>query len=129
MDRDALRRMLTLASSFKDGDRAVGGGDDPQVRQEARQALLATAVGAIHRTTLVDDGVSEALARTRDRAHDAELASWTVSRVRDALLAPGAAAWASAFGGALGSEVIAAVAKVMSRDELSRVARTLVVPA
>ena len=73
MDSDALRRALTLASAFKEGDRAVGGGSDPAVRREARQALLACTVGDIHRTTLVDDGVSEALARSRDRSRDADL--------------------------------------------------------
>lgn len=128
MDRDALRRTLTLASAFKEGDRAVGGSHDPAVRRDARQALLATAVADIHRTVLIDDAVSEALARSRDRTRDADLASWTVSRVRDALLSPGAAAWVSAFGGALGSETIAAVVKVMTRDQLSAVARALAGP-
>ena len=128
MDRDALRRTLTLASAFKEGDRAVGGSDDPAVRRDARRALLATSIADIHRTILIDDGVSEALARSRDRTRDAELAAWTVARVRDALLSPGAAAWASALGGALGSEAIAAVVKVMTRDELSAVARVLAGP-
>ncbi len=32
MDREALRRTLTLASAFKDGDRAVGGVDDERSR-------------------------------------------------------------------------------------------------
>ena len=129
MDAGALRRTLTLASAFKEGDRAVGGGTDPRVRREARQALLATTAGEMHAATLVNDGVSEALARSRDRSHDGELASWTVSRVRDALLGPRAPEWAAARSGALGSELIAAVVKVMTRDELSRVARALVVPS
>lgn len=129
MDSSALRRTLTLASAFKEGDRAVGGGDDEAVRREARQALLATTVGDIHGTALVDDGVSEALARARNRTHDAELGPWPVSRVRDALQAPGAGAWAATYGPSLGSEVIAAVVKVMTRDQLSAVARTLVTPA
>jgi ethanolamine ammonia-lyase large subunit len=128
MDRDALRRTLTLASAFKEGDRAVGGGADPAVRREARQALLATTLGDIHRTALVDDGVSEALARSRDRTRDGELSPWTVARLRDVLLAPEGGAWAAASSAALGSEVIAAVVKVMTRDELSSVARTVVVP-
>ena len=128
MDRDALRRTLTLASAFKEGDRAVGGGHDPAVRRDARQSLLATPVADIHRTVLIDDGVSEALARSRDRTRDADLASWTVSRVRDALLSPGAAAWVASSGGALGSEVIAAVVKTMTRGELSAVARSLAGP-
>jgi len=123
MDRDALRRTLTLASAFKDGDRAVGGGDDPQVRQEARRALHAVTLADIHATTLIDDGVSDTLARSRDRTHDRDLNPWTVRRVRDALLAPGGAAWAARYGTALGSEAIAAVVKVMTRDELSAVAR------
>jgi ethanolamine ammonia-lyase large subunit len=127
MDRDALRRTLTLASAFKEGDRAVGGGHDPAVRREARQALLATTIGDIHRTTLVDDGVSEALARSRDRSLDGELGAWTVSRLRDVLLGRGAAEWAAACGPALGSEAVAAVAKVMTRGELGAVARALAV--
>jgi ethanolamine ammonia-lyase large subunit len=125
MDRDALRQTLTLASAFKEGDRAVGGGHDAAVRRDARQALLAVRIGDIHRTTLVDDGVSEVLARSRDRTRDTELAPWTVARVRDALLAPGGAAWAAAYGGTLSSEAIAAVAKVMTGDELSTVARAI----
>ena len=128
MDRDTLRGILTLASAIKEGDRAVGGGHDAAVRRDARQALLACTVGDIHRTTLVDDGVSEALARSRDRGRDGDLGPWTVARVRDALLAPGGAAWAVACGAALGSEVIAAVAKVMTRAELSTVALALAGP-
>jgi ethanolamine ammonia-lyase large subunit len=129
MDSADLRRTLTLASAFKEGDRSLGGGDDPAVRHDARQALLAATIGDIHRTTLIDDRVSDALAQSRDRSRDAELGAWTVARLRDTLLAPGAAAWAAAFSAALGSEVIAAVVKVMSRDELSMVARTIAVPA
>ena len=45
MDREALRRTLTLASAFKDGDRAVGGVDDDRSRAEAQAALLATSLG------------------------------------------------------------------------------------
>ena len=77
----------------------------------------------------MDDGVSEALARARDRTRDADVQSWTVSRLRDVLLGPDAASWASACAPSLGSEVIAAVVKVMTREELSAVARTIVVPA
>jgi ethanolamine ammonia-lyase large subunit len=128
MDSDALRRMLTVASAFKEGDRAVGGSADAAVRRDARAALLACTLGDIHRTTLVDDGVSDALARARDRSRDAELDGWTVARVRDALLAARGAAWAAACGPSLGSEAIAAVAKVMTRAELSTVARALATP-
>jgi ethanolamine ammonia-lyase large subunit len=128
MESDALRRTLTLASAFKEGDGAVGGSADPAVRRDARAALLACTLGDIHRATLVDDGVSEALARARDRSRDADLAGWTVARVRDALLSSSGAAWASACGPSLGSEAIAAASKVMTRAELSAVARALATP-
>jgi len=129
MDRESLCRTLTLASAFKEGDRAVGGVDDGRLRAEARQVLLASTVADIHRIALVDDRVSEELARGRDRSHDSELGSWPVARVRDALLGPGAADWIRTCGRALSSEVIAAVAKVMTRDELSTVARASAMPA
>jgi ethanolamine ammonia-lyase large subunit len=128
MESEALRRMLALASAFKEGDRAVGGSADPAIRRDARAALLACTLGDIHRTTIVDDGVSDALARARDRSRDAELDGWTVARVRDALLAASGAAWAAACGPSLGSEAIAALAKVMTRAELSAVARALATP-
>lgn len=129
MDRDALRRTLTAASAFKEGDRAAGATDDEPLRREAQEALLATRVADIHRTTLVDDDVSDALARSRDRQFDAELDAWTVATLRDTLLSRGAADWVRTYGAALGSEAIGAAAKVMSLEELSAVARALSVPA
>jgi len=128
MDRDALRRLLTLASAFKEGDRAVGGSADERVREDARAALLATSLGEFHDTILVDDRVSEALARCRDRQFDADIAAWPVARVRDLLLGPGGTAWAKTYGAALGSEAIAALAKVLTLDELSAVAQAVAVP-
>ena len=86
MDRDALRRTLTLASAFKEGDRAVGGGDDERVRRDARRDLAAVTLGEIHRTTLVDDGVSDALERTLDAQSQAEIAGLTVGGLKQILL-------------------------------------------
>jgi hypothetical protein len=121
MDPHDLRRTLTLASAFKEGDRAVGGGDDERVRREARQALAAVTLGEIHATTLIDDGVSGA-PRGRAIVPRRRLHAWTVRRVRDTLPRP-AARRGPRHGAALGSEAIAAVVKVMTRDELSAVAR------
>lgn len=69
-----------------------------------------------------------ALARSRDRSADGELDSLTIARTRDILLAPGAAAWARRYRNGLGSEVIAAIAKVMTGNELAaaaEIARTV----
>jgi ethanolamine ammonia-lyase large subunit len=128
MDAAALRQTLTLAGEFKEGDAAVGGTTDPQVRADARRALLATTLGTIRRGVLVDDGVSDALARARDRRFDADLDALTIADLRARLLDRGGAAWARTHGPALASEAIAAVAKVMTGDELSAVARALFNP-
>jgi len=58
-----LRRTFTLASAFKEGDLQVGGTADDHVRQEARRVLLASIVGDIRRTPLIEDGVTAALER------------------------------------------------------------------
>ncbi len=117
-----------LASDFQEEDLAVGGTTDDRLREEARRALLATTVRDIHRTSIIDDGVTVALERSRERRWDDELAPLTVARIRDALLGSGAAAWAQKYRNALASEVVAAVAKVMTSEELSTVARTLFNP-
>lgn len=126
MDPGELRRCLALASAFKQGDLAVGGTDDDRVRTDARRTLSAITVNEIHRTTLVDDGVTAALDRSRDRSFDDELGSLTIGRLRDALLDAGADA--RRYRDAIASEVIAAVVKVMSNDELSALACTLFNP-
>ena len=90
MDTETLRQTLTLASAFKEGDRAVGGTTDDRLRGEARDALLSTRVCEIHEVVLIDDGVTAQLQRARDRRLDAELATRTIGSIRAALLAPDA---------------------------------------
>jgi len=128
VDADALRQTLALANAFKEGDLVVGGTTDDRVRADARQALRQTTLGSIRRTTLVDDGVSDALGRGRDRRFDGELDPITIAGVVERLLARGGADWARACRDGLTSEAIAAVAKVMTNDELSAVAHTLFNP-
>jgi ethanolamine ammonia-lyase large subunit len=125
VDGRDLASVLALGSAFKEGDLAVGGTRDDRVRDEARRSLTATTIGDIHRSTLVDDGVSEALQRSRDRRVDEDLSRLTIGDVRKVLLSPRAAAWVHQYGRGLASETIAAVAKVLADDELSIVARAL----
>jgi ethanolamine ammonia-lyase large subunit len=128
MDADHLRRLFVLANSFKDGDLLVGGTRDDALRADARRELLATPLAEIHRTALVDDGVSDALARSIDGQVQKQLDILTVHQLKERLLAPHAAAWFVRHRKGLTSEVIAAVAKVMSDDELSLVARAIFNP-
>src|SRR5262245_48010456 len=128
MDTHALRQIFTLANAFKEGDLTVGGTRDDRVREEARQALGAVTVGEIRQTAFLEDDVTVALERSRDRRFDGDLDPLTVTQLKSVLLGPGAAVWARRHRDALPSEAIAAVVKVMTSDELSIIARTLFNP-
>jgi ethanolamine ammonia-lyase large subunit len=124
MDARELRQRLALASAFKQGDLLVGGTDDDRVRADARRALRAMTVGEIQRTPVVDDGVTVALERSRDRSVDDDVGPLTIGRITDTLLGPGAGAWTRRYRDGLTSEVIAAVVRVMTNEQLSAVARS-----
>ena len=74
----------------------------------------------------MDDGVTEAIERTRDRTTDPDLDALTIGGLKQTLLSPAGPSWARHHENALTSEVIAAVAKIMTDDELASVARRLV---
>lgn len=128
MSEPDLRQIFVLANAFKEGDELLGGTRDEVTRRAARQALAATTLGAIHRQTWVDDGLSAALAQALDANLQNELAHWTVAQVKAALLSPRGATWARRYRAGLSSEVIAAVAKVMTDDELAHIAQKLYNP-
>ena len=123
-----LARALTLANEFKEGDLLVGGSADSEVRADARRRLAAATLAEIDALVVVEDGVSEALARHIAGTRRRELASLRVAEVRDALLSDHGAAWAARSGPELSSEAIAAVVKIMSNDQLSTVARAVFNP-
>src|SRR6188474_1614987 len=125
MSDRTLRQIFLLANAFKEGDLAVGGTRDDDVRAEARRALSAVTLGEIRRTAFVDDAVTASLDRSRDRRFDADLDPLTAARLKTLLLGPGAAAWARRHRDALPTEAAAAVVKIMTDDELSAVACTL----
>ena len=128
MTGDELRTAFSLANAFKEGDLTVGGTTDDLVRAEAREALQATTAGDIRRTVFVDDGVTATLERGRNRSHDTSLDPLTIAHIKATLLGPGVSDWARAHTDALPSEVIAAVAKVMTDEELGTVSRLLFHP-
>ena len=128
MNDQELRRTFALANAFKEGDLALGGTTDDQVRVDARRILLATTLGDVRRTTLVSDGVTVALQQSRDRRFDHELDSLTVAQFKSALLESSAVGWVAKRSHAFPSEAIAAVVKVMTSDELSSVAQAIFNP-
>jgi ethanolamine ammonia-lyase large subunit len=128
MTGQQLRRTFTLASAFKEGDLAVGGTTDDRLREEARRVVLGSSIGDVRRAPVIEDGVTASLDRSRERRFDSELDPMTVGELKGVLLGPRAAAWADKYRDALTSETIAAVAKVMTDDELSSVCRALFNP-
>jgi ethanolamine ammonia-lyase large subunit len=123
-----LRRTFVLANEFKEGDLLVGGSDDARLRNDARRSLAALRLGEIVPASLHEDGVTEALERSLNQNLLGELALLTVAELKQILLGPAAAAWIRRYRKGLRSEVIAAVVKVMTNDELATVARTIFNP-
>jgi ethanolamine ammonia-lyase large subunit len=128
MRPEELRRTLVLANAFKEGDRRVGGEDDPRLRAEAQATLLGLRVGDIRRTAIVEDGVTEALDRSLNRTVADSLAPLTIGDLQARLLGAGGAAWAAQHRDGLSSEVIAAIVKVMDNDALAHVAGAIANP-
>ena len=123
-----MRCEFVLANEFKEGDLLVGGTRDPQVRSEARAAVAALTAGEITRTCFVDDQVTEALQRSLNSQLANEISRLTVAELKTLLLSSRGAVWLSHYSDGLPSEVIAAVAKVMTNEELSVVSRKLFNP-
>ncbi|MEW6207592.1 MAG: ethanolamine ammonia-lyase subunit EutB, partial [Acidobacteriota bacterium] len=128
MDGRELAQILARANEFKEGDLLVGGTRDKQERREAREHLSALRAGEITSAVLVEDSVSEALARSLSSRLASEISTLTIRDLKMILLGPDAAAWASSYRDGLRSEVIASVVKVMTDEELSRAARSLFNP-
>jgi ethanolamine ammonia-lyase large subunit len=128
MQQQELRTTFVLANAFKEGDLALGGTRDPLVRADARQALAALRVQDIMATPCLDDGVSEALHRALNPTLAQEIAHLTLAEVRQILLSSRGAQWVQHYRDGCASEVIAAVVKIMTNEELGRVARALYNP-
>ena len=125
MNLNELTKTFALANEFKEGDLSVGGTRDDQLRKEAREKLASLRIQEITTGALVEDQVTDTLHRSLDAAHSDELARLTVAELKRILLGAGAAAWVRRYSNGLASEVIAAVAKVMTNEELGAVSRAL----
>jgi ethanolamine ammonia-lyase large subunit len=128
MNSQALRQIFALANAFKEGDLAVGGTRDDLVREEARHALGAVTIGQIRQAALIEDDVTAALDRSRDRRFDRDLDPLSMTQLKNTLVGVGAAAWTLRHRDALASEVVAGVVRIMTSEELSVVARTIFNP-
>ncbi len=123
-----LKSVFALANDFKEGDLLVGGTRDDTTRMEAKKEIAAMRLGEIAKATFVEDDVTEAIRRSVDMRLFLEITRLTVSDMKGILLGTECAAWAGNYRDGLSSEIIAAVVKIMTSEELSRVARTLFNP-
>lgn len=128
MNPQHLKQLFVHANEFKEGDLLVGGTRDDRERDEARQMVAALGIDEIARTALVEDQLSDALARSLDSSLAAEVNHLTIAELRRILLSPQGAAWARHYRDGLSSEAVAAVVKVMTNDDLSMVARAIFNP-
>ncbi len=128
MNNGELAQILARANEFKEGDLTIGGTRDERERKEAREHLSALRLEEITPIVLIEDGISEALARSLSPRLASEISRLTVGDLKRKLLGPDAVAWTNHYGDGLRSEAIAAVVKVMTAEELSRVARSLFNP-
>src|SRR5262245_39718790 len=128
MNIDHLIKTFALANDFKEGDLLIGGTRDHRLRSEAREEIASMTVGEINKAVFVDDQITETLHRSLDSSLTAALAQLTVGELKRALLGSHPAGWAARYRDGFSSEVIAAVTKSMTDDELGRVSRALFNP-
>ena len=128
MNLRALTKTFVLANDFKEGDMSVGGTRDENERKEAREELASMSLGEITKAAFVEDQLTETLHRSIDWELADELAPLSVGELKRILLRADAAAWTRRYRDGLASEVIAAVAKLMTNDELGAVSRALFNP-
>ncbi len=122
MNRQELLQIFAHASEFKEGDLVVGGTQDGQLRSDARRALSNLRLGDIAKTALVEDGLTELLARFADKNLARELSSLSVGTAKRMLLASGSAEiWLQHYRDGLSSEMISAVIKLMTNEELAAI--------
>ncbi|MDX2041772.1 MAG: ethanolamine ammonia-lyase subunit EutB [Acidobacteriota bacterium] len=128
MNRQELLRILALSSEFKEGDLSVGGTADTQLRAEARRKLANLRLGEIAKTTFVEDDLSELLAQSANKTLLMEVASLHIGSVKRMLLSGSGEMWWQRYRDALSAEIIAAVVKLMTNDELATITNTFFNP-
>ncbi|HST21497.1 MAG TPA: ethanolamine ammonia-lyase subunit EutB [Blastocatellia bacterium] len=128
MNRQEMAQNFARANEFKEGDELIGGTRDEQERKESRGSLAALRLRDITKPVLVVDLMIETLSRSLDPQLASEISNLTVNDLKRMLLQPGAGVWVNHYRDGLSSEVIAAVVKVMTNEELATVAHSIFNP-
>jgi ethanolamine ammonia-lyase large subunit len=125
MDAAKVRLIFARANEFKEGDLMVGGTADEALKTDARREVASMTISAIAKTAMVEDSVTEAIGRSLNKEQFNEISQLSIGRMKEILLGPDCGLWVRRFSNGLPSEVIAAVVKIMSNEELSKVTRSV----
>ena len=128
MNREKLLELFVKANEFKEGDLLVGGTRDELEREDARQMLSRLRLGDISKVNIVEDAVSEVLARSLNQYLAAQISQLSLLQVKKILLGKNGSDWIRRYGDGLTSEQIASLVKLMTNDELSQVSRSIFNP-
>ena len=128
MEAKQLKLLFARANAFKEGDLSIGGTTDELLRTDARNQISAMKIEEIQQTLLVEDQLSELLARSIDRQKLRFIGDMRIAELKQILLGAKAEIWLKSNATALSSESIAAVVKTMNNSELSQVALSLFNP-
>ena len=121
LDRTLCQQILGAANEFKEGDAILGvAASDDQSRRLARQLIENTRIASIDEHPTWQDELFALINQARESAPLATWQNQTLGQLR-AFLLEATEAEIHAMKGALSSDVIACVTKLMSNDELIRI--------
>lgn len=116
MDLNTYRNILGAANEFKEGDEALEiAAHSPSERQQARELILNTSIGDIHKHLVFQDELYDLIVNTT--VENEAIQSWTFRELKQFSLTESEDRIKEIMP-ALTSDVIACLVKVMSNEEL-----------
>ena len=125
MDNKQLQLLFARANSFKEGDLSVGGTDDEFIRKIAQNSIENLTVEDIFKFDFVEDRLTEVLKSSIEINAYNQISNLKIKEIKNILLGSNAKLWHKKYSSGLSSEVIAAIVKTMSNDELTIVANRM----
>ena len=127
-DQRRYQQLVGAANIYKEGDAAIGvAAADEGSRERARMLLANTAIATLHEQPLFVDELQQLIWDTTDHTIYDAVKHWTLGDLQAYLLGHDEAEIKAVMPG-LNSDVIAAVTKLMSNDELIAVGRKVFNP-
>lgn len=127
-DPTLYRQVIGAANPYKEGDDAIGvAAADDRSREHARSLLARTTIQALHTHPLFVDCLQKLIWSTIDANAYARVKDWTLGELKSFLLSQSEVEIKLILPG-LNSDVIAAVTKLMSNDDLTAIGQKVFNP-